>query len=64
MLDKNVIWNVIVNENEHDNFYNINITGEKVVVSMVLSSFNNIDKYKQLAISSLKSYKYKNFKVV
>lgn len=63
MLD-NIIWNIIVKENEDDNFYNINITGSEIIVNMVLSSFNNISKYKALAISNLKQYKYHGLKVV
>lgn len=64
MLDKNIIWNILVRENEHDNFYNINITGTNVIVSIVVNSFDNIDKYKKLATSELKKYKFRLFKVV
>ncbi len=64
MLDKNVIWNILVRENETDNFYNIGVTGEQVVITIIVNSFDNINKYKTLASNSLKQYKYHGLKVV
>lgn len=64
MLDKNIIWNILVRENETDNFYNVGVTGEQVVVTIVVNSFDNINKYKILAKNNLKQYKYHGLKVV
>lgn len=64
MLDKNIIWNILVRENETYNFYNVGVTGEQVVVTIVVNSFDNINKYKILVKNNLKQYKYHGLKVV
>lgn len=64
MTEYEIIYNIIVRENENKNFYNVDITGDTVVISIVVNDFNKITMYKNLAKQKLKQFKYKNFKVV
>lgn len=64
MTEYEIIYNIIVRESENKNFYNVDITGDTVVISIVVNDFNKITMYKNLAKQKLKRFKYKNFKVV
>lgn len=64
MTEYEIIYNIIVRENENRNFYNVDITGDTIVISIVVNDFNKITMYKNLAKQKLKQSKYKNFKVV
>ena len=64
MTEYEIIYNIIVRENENKNFYNVDITGDTIVISIVVNDFNKITMYKDLAKQKLKQFKYKNFKVV
>lgn len=64
MTEYEIIYNIIVRENENRNFYNVDITGDTIVISIVVNDFNKIIMYKNLAKQKLKQFKYKNFKVV
>lgn len=59
-----IIYNIIVKENENNNFYNVDITGNTVIISIVSNDFNNIEGLKNLALQKLKQFKYKGLKVV
>ena len=64
MMKQEVIYNIIVRENENNNFFNVDITGDTIIISIVVNDFNKINMYKNLAQQKLKQFKYKGLKVV
>ena len=64
MMKQEIIYNIIVRENENNNFFNVDITSETIIISIVVNDFNKINMYKNLAQQKLKQYKYKGLKVV
>lgn len=63
-MKQEIIYNIIVRENENNNFFNVDITGDTIVISIVVNDFNKINMYKNLAQQRLKQFKYKGLKVV
>lgn len=64
MMNYEIIYNIIVREKENKNFYNVDITGDTIVISIVVNNFNKINMYKNIALQNLKQYKYKGLRVV
>lgn len=64
MMNYEIIYNIIVREKENKNFYNVDITGDTIVISIVVNDFNKINMYKNMALQKLKQFKYKGLRVV
>lgn len=64
MMNYEIIYNIIVREKENKNFYNVDITGDTIVISIVVNDFNKINIYKNIALQNLKQFKYKGLRVV
>lgn len=64
MMNYEIIYNIIVREKENKNFYNVDITGDTIVISIVVNDFNKINMYKNMSLQKLKQFKYKGLRVV